>query len=670
MNKEVSALPNRKPATAAAAAATSAAHPAAAPAARPSAGRVLWLAVQPVLRRNWPTLSVMAILITMAVLIELAPPMLLRELVDQKLAKGTADGIWTIALLYLTAVVAARLVAFGQAYLTALVGQNILLHLRLLIAQHLEQLSLRYFDRTPVGDIMSRATNDVEAVNSLFTSGIIGAVTDMFRVIGVLGAMFAINARLGWMMILCVPVVYVTTEYFRRHMRAAQFASRVAIGHINSFLQETWSGMRVIHVFGKEGRFGERLWEPQTEFIRAADKASSYNANFPGVLKTIEAVALALVLWAGAKPAVLGLGLTLGGLVAFAQLVTRLFAPIQNVSQEWQTIQVALAGVERIAEVLMEPVEDRTARALKGNGAGSVLAHVLAPNLSGAKNESTPPACPTAAVPAPAVNPSTIAANTRGHLVIEGLEFGYLAGHPTLKDINLDVPPGQRLTVVGRTGAGKTSLLHVIAGVYEPWLGALAIDGIDPRSVPPAERRRLLGVVPQYVQVFDGTVRDNITMGDPSITEEQVHEVARLTGAATFIDQLPRSYDTILGTGGTRLSFGQNQILCLARALVCDPPLLLLDEPTSGMDAETEKMIFAALRDSTGRGDAGVSDGSGASRTLVVISHRLTGVVDADRVVVLANGRVVQDGAPVELAGSEGWYKVFHELEQLGWKVS
>ncbi len=606
---------------------------------KPTAGRVLWLAVKPVLRRNWPVLVAMGTLITMAVLIELAPPLLLKQLVDEKLAKNTFQGVWTIAAFYLAAVVAARLVNFMLTYLTALVGQSILLHLRLLIAEHLEQLSLRYFDRTPVGDIMSRATNDVEAVNSLFTSGIIGAVTDMFRVVGVLAAMFAINARLGWMMILCVPVVYVTTEYFRRHMRAAQFASRVAIGHINSFLQETWSGMRVIHVFGKEGRFGERLWEPQTEYIHAADQASMYNANFPGVLKTVESVALALVLWVGAKPAVLGLGLTLGGLVAFAQLITRLFAPIQNVAQEWQTIQVALAGVERIAEVLMEPVEDRTARALKGNGV------------------ATPP-------------PTIGTAAARGHLIIEGLEFGYLAGRPTLKDINLDVPPGQRLTVVGRTGAGKTSLLHVIAGIYEPWLGALAIDGIDPRSVAPAERRRLLGVVPQYVQVFDGTVRDNITMGDRTITEEQVRKVARLTGADTFIDQLPRGYDTLLGAGGTRLSFGQNQILCLARALVCDPPLLLLDEPTSGMDAETERMIFNALRESSGGTRVDEDGDDRPARTLVVISHRLTGVVDADRVVVLANGRVVQDGTPEELAGSEGWYRVFQDLEQLGWKVS
>ena len=608
---------------------------------KPTPGRVLWLAVKPVLRRNWPALVAMGVLITMAVLIELAPPLLLKELVDEKLAKNTFEGVWTIAAFYLAAVVAARLVNFILTYLTALVGQSILLHLRLLIAQHLEQLSLRYFDRTPVGDIMSRATNDVETVNSLFTSGIIGAVTDMFRVVGVLAAMFTINARLGWMMILCVPVVYVTTEYFRRHMRAAQFASRVAIGHINSFLQETWSGMRVIHVFGKEGRFGERLWEPQTEYIRAADQASMYNANFPGVLKTIEAVALALVLWSGARPAVLGIGLTIGGLVAFAQLITRLFAPIQNVAQEWQTIQVALAGVERIAEVLMEPVEDRTARALNGmersedseETAGvlssglseSIVSPAILPNRIGADTDS-------AALPSPAPQ-----AATRGHLIIEGLEFGYLAGRPTLKDINLDVPPGQRLTVVGRTGAGKTSLLHVIAGVYEPWSGALAIDGVDPRSVAPDERRRLLGVVPQYVQVFDGTVRDNITMGDRTITEDQVRKVARVTGAATFIDQLPHGYDTLLGAGGTRLSFGQNQILCLARALVCDPPLLLLDEPTSGMDAETERMIFNALRDSSGGGGVGDGGASACSRTLVVISHRLTGVVDADRVVVLAN---------------------------------
>ncbi|MDP2873624.1 MAG: ABC transporter ATP-binding protein [Bacillota bacterium] len=612
-------------------------------------GRILWLAVRPVLRRSLPLLGVMAALIAAAVLIEIAPPLLLRAIVDEHLKTGLAQGLWALAWAYLAVTVAARSVAFGQTYAAAIIGQRILMHLRLLIAQHLERLPLVYFDRTPVGEIMSRSTADVDAVNSLFTTGVIGVITDLFRVAGAAAAMFALNARLAAATLLVIPVVAALTEYFRRNIRNAQRGVRQQVARANSHLQETWTGMRVIHAFGQEPRFARRLRAVQAGYHAAADRAAIYNAYFPGVMETLKALTIAVLLWFGTRPAVFA-SVTVGDLTAFALLISRLFSPIQELSQEFQTIQEAMAGVERIAEVLREPAEDRGGG---GHGWGQggdmgVPAAAAVPAMAGAAAATAAETLRThSASPTP----------RRGRLTIQDLEFGYHPGLPVLRDLSLEIEPGQRVAVVGRTGAGKTSLIHLIAGLYRPWQGRLEIDGVPPISLPPAERRRLLGVVPQTVHAFAGTVRDNITLGDAGVTGEQVARAAAVVGADSFIDRLPAGYETLLGPGGTSLSHGQNQLLCLARALACEPPLLLLDEPTSGIDTETETAFYQAL--------ARV----GSGRTVVLVSHRLTGLQDMDRVIIVARGRVVQDGDPRELIGRQGWYQVFRELETLGWRV-
>jgi ATP-binding cassette subfamily B protein len=459
-------------------------------------------------------------------------------------------------------------------------------------------------------------------VNTLFSAGMMNVITDVFRVFGVLGAMYMVDRRLTLLVALSTPLVIATTEYFRRHVREFQRRLRVLTAAIYAFLQEAWSGMRVVRAFGARRGVLGRLGQLQETYLVAADGASSYNAYFPGVLKSIEAVTTAVVLWYGARPSILTAGLTLGGLVAFAQLITRLHSPLQNLGEEWQTIQEAMSGVERITEFLREPIDEGEFIA-KGGEAG------------------------------PAAQVESAASGAQ--VDVSGLTFGYFQGRPVLSGIDISISPGERVVVVGRTGAGKTSLLHLLAGLYKPWDGTIRIDGKDPGTLPPDQRRRLLGVVPQAVYVFDASVSENISLMDPTVSREKIEEVCRLVGLHEAIEALPKSYDTPLGSGGSHLSFGQNQLLCLARALACDPPLLLLDEPTSGTDTETEKMIFQALRQ------------AGQDRTVIVIAHRLTGIIDAQRVLVVSGGRIVQDGSPEELAGKTGWYKVFKELEDLGW---
>ncbi|MCL4426699.1 MAG: ABC transporter ATP-binding protein/permease [Firmicutes bacterium] len=599
--------------------------------------RSLWSAITPVLRHYWYLLAAAFTLVIGTSYTELLPPLILKNLVDNYLSKGIATGILHVALLYLGAMVATRAIQFTLSYIVALLGQNILFNIRMLLARRLEILPLTYFDKTSVGEVMSRITNDVDAVNTLFSAGMMNVITDLFRILGVLGAMYIVDHRLTVVVILSAPLVMVVNEYFRRNVREYQRKLRLLTASIYSFLQEAWSGMRVVRTHGAQPVILRRLDGLQDKYIRAADGASVYNAFFPGVLKSIEAATTAVVIWYGARPAVLDAGLTLGGLVAFAQLISRLHSPLQNLSEEWQTIQEALSGVERITEFLREPIDEGELAAKTGRGQTGSAAGTLVTRADG---------------------PWGKVGRTSGggaQVNVSGLTFGYFPGRPVLSNVDLTISAGERVVVIGRTGAGKSSLLHLLAGLYKPWSGTIRINGLEPGSLPPNDRRRLLGVVPQTVYIFDATVRDNISLMDASITPERIERVCRSVGLHDVIAALPKGYDTLLGSGGSQLSFGQNQLLCLARAQVFDPPLLLLDEPTSGTDTETEKMIFRALKQ------------AGQSRTMITIAHRLTGIVDAQRVIVVSGGKIVQDGTPEELAGKTGWYKVFKELEELGW---
>lgn len=575
----------------------------------------VWSIIRKSLRAQWPLLALLVLIIAAATSLESVPAFILKRLVDGNITPGIYQGIWLLAAFYLLALVAQRAVGFGQDYLTTIIGQGILHSLRLTLTSHLRALGLAYYDNTPVGEIMSRSTADIEAVNTLFTSGVISVIADSCKLLGVIGPMFALSAKLTWVTLATVPVIVVITELFRRNIRGAQRRTRKTVGLINSTFEESLSGIKVIRTYGQERAFERLLAGNLRTYLLAANRASLFNSYFTPAMDILRglltgALVYVGVIFAGGSAAA---GLSSGTLVAFiTQQVPRLFTPLTALSDELQTIQEALAGTERINEVLVQPAEERPSW-----------------------------------LPLPEEIP--------GHVVISGLRFGYNMSRTILRDINLAVPPGQRLAIVGRTGAGKTSLLSVLAGVYAPWEGSITIDGIDPRRVRPEERRRLLGVVPQMIHLIDGTIRDNITLGDGTIGAEAVVRVATVAGLDEYIRTLPAGYDTLLGPGGTKLSHGQEQLLSLARALVCDPALLLLDEPTSGLDADTERRLFAAIREESKK------------RTTITISHRMSGVMDAERVIVMASGQVVQDGTPDRLAEEDGWYAMMRALESLGW---
>ncbi len=588
--------------------------------------KILGRALSDTFHKMWFMFILMFLTAVSAMLLELVPPLLLKSIIDNYLNVRELSGIWTAAAFYLAASLGTSILGFSQVFINSYIGQNILLNLRLYMAEHLNRLPMSYYSRTPVGETMSRLTSDVETVNTIFASssgtsmGLGNLLTDVVKIIGILVAMYFISPVLSLIVLGAVPVVYFVSNYFRKNVYRTQLDVRRSVGRINTFLQETFSGMKIVKSYGKEQHYEDGFQKPLAANLTAVNAAAVYDSYFPCVMMTIRAVTIAVVVWFGARTDInAALAITIGSLAAMTDLITRLFSPIDQLSLEFQTLQQALAGLKRIVELLLEKPEEKSEAQRIPAG--------FAPSKS---------------VPA---------------VTVKGLGFSYQDDKPVLRNVTLTVPQGKRVAIVGRTGAGKTTLMNLIAGLYQPGSGDISILGFDPYEVDPADRRRLLGVVPQNVYLFEGTIRENITLRDESIPQEAVEKAAKTVGLHDHIAGLEKGYDTLLGVEGTKLSFGQSQLLSLARAIVSDPAILLLDEPTSGVDAVTEANIFQAFRR--------VAE----NRTIITISHRLSGIIDADEVHIMSGGRIVQSGAPEKLAGESGWYSVYRQLENLGWKM-
>ncbi len=564
-------------------------------------------------------LGVTALLFLLAQALDTVPPLIVGALVDGPLAHGSADGLWPSAWLYFGAMVGTRAVNAVALYLTAAIAQGALHDLRVTLFRRLQRLPMRYYDRTPLGDIISRGTADVETVDALFTSGVATLVSSLFSLATIAVALAFLSLPLTLLTALLTPLIIVITQFFRVRVREAENANRATLGVVNTHLQEILGGIEVIRAFQREDTFVSRFRAALHRNLQAYNRATAYNSFYPPLMAILSSLIAACLLWLGASDTLAVLGVTLGTLTAFILLFRRFFAVIIDLGDEWQAVQSALSGLQRIREVLSEPVDE--------------------------------PA-PSSPVPADLAS---------GAVNLNGVTFGYLDGHPVLHGLSLAIEPGEHVAVVGRTGAGKTSTLQLLAGLYMPWAGTVRVAGRDPAAVPAEGRRRLVGVVPQQVQLFSGTVHDNLTLGDTAVPRADVERAARITGADAFIRALPQGYDTPLSGagrgGGVQLSAGQRQLLALARALVWDPRLLLLDEATAAVDNASEAAFRDALR----------ADLSAGRRAVVTVAHRLSTAREADRVIVMEAGRIVEEGAPHELTARGGRFAALVELEAAGW---
>lgn len=571
------------------------------------------LSVKRVLYKSWWLFALLLAAIAASISLQLIPAFLLRKIIDDNFVNGILAGVWKLSAFYLLATAGTNIVEFIKIVLTTILGQQILVQLRLLMAKRLSELSMQYYTKTPTGEIMSRLTTDVDAINSLFSAGIVSIIADLFKIIGLLASLYLLAPQLLWLEAAVVPIVYFLANFFRKKIFSAEKRVRACVAAIYTFIQEWLKGIRTVKAYGMESQGERKFTEPLRAHLAAIDATSLYDSWFPCVMQTLRAIIIATALFLGAKNgSALSLGLSVGTLAAMVDLVGKLFAPLEALATEFQTIQEAMAGLERVREFANQPIEERRQVEQKTD-------------------------------------------RNRG-IDIAGISFSYHDGLPILKDTTATISHGQKAVFIGRSGAGKTTLMNIVAGLYT-CEGDVRICGVDPYTLPPAQRRRLVGIVPQMPQIFDGTVFDNITLRDDAISEQEVALAAKTVGLHDVIMQLPQQYQTVIGEGAAGLSSGEIQLLSLARAIAANPDILLLDEPTSGLDTKTEQMLFEAIRQ------------AGQGRTILSISHRVSGIIDADIIFVMAEGRIVESGTAQQLKDKDGWYRMYQRLEDARWSV-
>jgi len=564
--------------------------------------------------------AAVALFVLAAASFELAPPFIVRVIVDDHLVIGRSTGLLLLAVLYLAASGAVQAMTFLYNYLAATIAQGVLSDLRVRLFAHFQRMSINRLDRMEVGDIVSRCTADVETLDVVFSSGIAVLIANLVRLLTLTIGMLVLSPALTLVAALVAPPLVIALRFLQVRVRQAERATRIAVAALTTRLQESLRGLEVVRAFGREPEAVDGFRQVLGSALGASNLATRYSALYTPVTAILAALAVAALLWVGTRETFAAFGISLGTLTAFLILLQRAFQPITALGEEWQTVQAAMAGAERVFSTLaLDTTDGAPAAALP------------------AKEDGRPP------------------------IRLDDVVFGYADGPAVLHGISLTVNPGEHVALVGRTGAGKTSALQLLAGLYTPRAGTVRIAGRDPARLAESERRKLLGVVPQMVQLFSGTVFENLTLGESAVPEAAVREAARIAGADAFVRSLPMGYATVLsgqsGGRGTQISAGQQQLLALARALVHRPAVLLLDEATAAIDSVSDATFRAALRESVlTRGCA-----------VVTIAHRLSTAIEADRVVVVENGRIVEEGPPSDLAARPGRFAALLELEAAGW---
>lgn len=543
-------------------------------------------------------------------------PYLVQIAVDAHIVAGDVPGLMRVIALIAAVLVAEGLLGFALAYLTQWVGQHALYDLRRRVVAHIQRQRLAFFDRTPVGTLVTRATSDVEALADLLSAGVVTMLGDLLRLLFIGTFMVLLDVELALVALAMLPPMMAATEYFRRKMRDAYRETRTQVARLNAFLQEHISGMAVVQIFGREAEEQRRFEAVNDDHRVAQIRTVYYFAMFWPVVDVLASVALGLVLWYGGTQSLRD-AVSIGTLIAFVQYVRLFFEPVRNLSDQLNALQGAVAAGERLFDLLDD-------------------------------DQSLPEAA------APAHLPGGRAA---GRIVFENVWFAY--GEPAgasepdwvLRDVSFAVEPGQTLALVGATGSGKTTILSLLLRFYEPQRGTIRLDGVDVSTLPLDELRRQIGLVLQDVFLFSGTIAENVTLGNPAIPHDRIAEAARLVGADAFISRLPDGYEHPVGERGSALSLGQRQLLSFVRALLYDPAVLVLDEATASVDTETEAMVQHAV------------DVLMEGRTAVVVAHRLSTVQHADQILVLHKGEVRERGTHAELLAEGGLYRRLHELQ-------
>ena len=560
------------------------------------------------LRPYWKLLAVSFSFLLLHTATQLLGPYITKVAIDRYIAHQDVGGLDLMALAYLGVVLLGFIFLFVQTYTTEYTGQRAMHDLRMEIFTHLQKQDMAYFDRNPVGRLMTRTINDVETLNELFSTGVVGLLGDLFIVFGIAGAMLWLNWKLGLVCLAAFPLILYLSRFYRRRAREVYRESRLILARLNAGLQENIAGVATIQAFGQEERMYRRFQEINLGYRNVLLRSVRYNAVFFPIIEIFSALTIGLLLWYGGGLVVQNV-VEAGVIVAFIQYIQRMYHPIRDLAEKYNIMQAAMASSERVFTLL------DTAETIKN------------------------PAWPKSVE------------RVRGEIEFQSVWLSYHPGEPVLKDISFRIRPGEKVALVGATGGGKTSIISALCRFYEIERGAISIDGVDIREWDKQALRRQLGLVLQDVFLFSGDIAENITLGDARVSEASMLEAARRAQIAPFIERLPGGYQDEVQERGSTLSQGQRQLLSFARALAFDPRILILDEATSSVDTETELLIQAAL------------DELLKERTALIIAHRLSTIKSADRILVVHKGEIWEQGSHEELLAQGGLYARLYDLQ-------
>ncbi len=586
--------------------------------------------------------------------LQLVPPMLTRHVIDVGIPAADGAGILRSALLLVAALLAQVACGYTETLLTGILGQRVMHDLRRQVFAHLQRLPITFFDRNPVGRLVTRVTSDVESLNELFASGVVAGLGDLFTLLAITILMVLVDWRLAIAAYLVVPGILWVSRIFRVRVREAYREIRTRLARINAYLQERIAGMRVVQLFGREGHESARFAALGRDHLDAHLRSITVYALYFPAIEILTSVALAALIVAAA-PAVGAGALTVGTVAAFIQLARRFYQPLQDLSDKYNTLQQAMASSERIFRLLDTPAAAGTAAAGRA-AAGKAVEGTSSPGAAIAERAGVPG---TSATRRRASAGVTVA--------FEDVWFAYDLSHVAaggaaregepewvLRGVSFTVGPGETLALVGQTGAGKTTVVNLLLRFYEPQRGRILLDGVDIRTLPVAELRRVVGYVQQDIFLFAGDVATNIRLASP-LSDAEVEAAAARVGADRVLRRLPGGIHHRLGERGSSVSVGERQLLSFARAVAADPALLLLDEATSAVDSEVEAEIQ--------RGLAVLMEG----RTTIAIAHRLSTIVGASEILLLHHGEVRERGTHRELLERGGLYARLHRLQSGKW---